>query len=186
MRWLWILLMVPWLVAATPNSGSAEGVAGVAFRTLEGRELALGDLAGRPLLIVNTASRCGFTPQYAALQTLWERYRDHGLVVIGVPSNDFRQELATSDAIKEFCEVNFGIDFPMTEAVRIRGVDQHPFFAVVTDDLGANALPRWNFHKYLVGRDGQVRASWPSSVVPTGPTITAAIEAALAEAVPGS
>lgn len=164
----------------------AEGVHDLAFPALAGGKLELAAFTGRPLLVVNTASRCGFTPQYADLQTVWERYRDRGLVVVGVPSNDFNQELASAAAIKEFCEVNFGIDFPMSAAVATRGPNQHPFFARVAADLGAEALPRWNFHKYLVGRDGKVIASWSSFVSPTGNAITEAIEAALVAPAPAS
>jgi glutathione peroxidase len=168
------------LLAAAPVR-AAERVHDLAFPAIDGTTLDLAAFAGRPLLVVNTASRCGFTPQYAGLQEVWERYRDRGLVVIGMPSNDFNQEYGDDAAIRDFCEVNFGIDFPMSASVATRGPDQHPFFARVAEDLGSAALPRWNFHKYLVDRQGRVVAGWSSMASPTGSEIITAIEAALAQ-----
>jgi glutathione peroxidase len=151
-----------------------------AFPGLEGGALPLADFAGRPVLVVNTASRCGFTYQYEALQALYERYRDRGLVVLGVPSNDFGgQELASEAAVKDFCEVNFGIDFPMTAITRVRGADRHPFYAWAARALGAAQAPRWNFHKYLVGGDGRLAAAFGTGVEPTSARVTAAVEALL-------
>ncbi len=155
-------------------------VADLSFPGIDGGSLPLATFAGQPILVANTASLCGFTPQYAGLQHLWERYRDAGLMVIGVPTNDFgNQEPGTAAEIKEFCEVNFGIDFPLSAKVTTRGADRHPFFAAVERELGTGALPRWNFHKFLIDSDGELVAAWPSHVEPTGATITAAIEAAL-------
>jgi glutathione peroxidase len=171
-----IVLAVALPVSATVK---AEGVHGLSFRAIDGGALALEHYAGQPLLLVNTASRCGFTDQYADLQDVWERYRVAGLVVVGMPSGDFDQELADAAAIQEFCEVNFGIDFPMTDKLATRGPDRHPFFRAVEEDLGAAALPRWNFHKYLVDREGRVVEAWPSNVRPTDAAVQAAIERAL-------
>jgi glutathione peroxidase len=127
--------------------------------------------------VVNTASRCGFTYQYAGLQRLWSDYRERGLVVLGVPSNDFGgQEPGTNEQIKTFCEVNFDVDFPMTEKVRVKGPGAHPLFAWFRAELGEQAGPRWNFHKYLLDPEGKVVASWPSSVEPDAPEVRAAVE----------
>ncbi|MEO0682691.1 MAG: glutathione peroxidase, partial [Pseudomonadota bacterium] len=129
---------------ARAETGSAHGFR---FESLdaEGGEIALSDFAGRPVLVVNTASRCAFTPQYEALQDLWDAYRDRGLAVIGAPSRDFgRQEYAEASKIKEFCEVNFAIDFPMTRLVKVKGRDAHPFYAWAARE-GDFAAPRWNF-----------------------------------------
>ncbi|MGF1477066.1 MAG: glutathione peroxidase [Geminicoccaceae bacterium] len=150
------------------------------FETIDGDELPLGDYRGTPLLVVNTASLCGFTNQYADMQDVWRRYRDRGLMVIGVPTDDFHQELDSNAEIKEFCEVNFAIDFPLTSKVTSRGPHQHPFFGQVATELGEEALPRWNFHKFLVDGDGQLIESWPSSVRPTDAQVTDAIDRLLA------
>jgi len=167
------------VVASGMATAAAADVRDVRFAGIAGDAIDLADYAGRPLLVVNTASRCGFTPQYAGLQALWERYRDEGLVVIGVPSDDFHQELASEADIKEFCEVNFAVDFPLTAKVTTRGPDQHEFFGEVAEALGERALPRWNFHKFLVGTDGELTASWPSTVAPESAAIVEAIEAEL-------
>ena len=150
------------------------------FTSIEGDHLPLTDFAGRALLVVNTASFCGFTRQYDDLQEVWQRYRDRGLVVLGVPSNDFgNQEPGTEAEIKDFCEVNFAIDFPMTEKVGVRGEDAHPFYSWAEDQLGAEARPRWNFHKYFIGPDGQLVGWFPTATKPTSDEVINAIEAQL-------
>ncbi|MEM1139866.1 MAG: glutathione peroxidase, partial [Pseudomonadota bacterium] len=127
------------------------------FEAIDGSDLNLASFKGSPLIIVNTASRCGFTKQYKDLQQTWSDYKDQGLVVIGVPSNDFgSQEPGTEKEIAEFCEVNFGVDFPMTEKVAVKGAATHPFYAWARETLGDKNAPRWNFHKYFVDRDGNL------------------------------
>lgn len=133
------------------------------FPSIDGGTIALADNAGGPTLVVNTASRCGFTAQYEGLQALWDAYRGQGLLLVGVPSNDFRQELADEAAVKRFCEVNFGIDFPMTEILSVQGPAASGFFAWVADQ---GAAPRWNFHKYLIDSEGQLVRAYPSSTPP--------------------
>ncbi|MEM7225172.1 MAG: glutathione peroxidase [Pseudomonadota bacterium] len=150
------------------------------FTAIEGGELAMADFAGKAVLLVNTASRCGFTPQYAALQETWERYRDRGLVVLAVPSNDFGgQEPLDEAGIKKFCEVQFGIDFPMTAKERVAGPEAHPLYRWIADTLGARGKPTWNFHKFLIDPQGQLTGAWPARVAPSEPVVTAAIEQAL-------
>lgn len=150
------------------------------FTAIEGGPLAMRDYAGRPVLVVNTASECGFTRQYAGLQELWQRYRERGLVVLGVPSDDFGgQEPGDEAEIKRFCEVNFGIDFPMTAKKRVRGDDAHPFYVWAGERAGVGGRPAWNFHKYLVGPEGDLAASFPTRTEPTSEAVTAAIEALL-------
>lgn len=136
------------------------------------------DFAGRPVLLVNTASLCGYTPQYDALQALWDTYRDRGLVVLAVPSNDFRQELASAAEVVEFCAVNFDLTLPMTDITPVRGPQAHPVYAWVRDEAGWE--PRWNFHKVLIDRQGRVAGTWGSGTDPMGRTIRRAVEAALA------
>jgi glutathione peroxidase len=151
-----------------------------AFTSIDGEPLPLESFAGQPVLIVNTASLCGFTYQYAGLQELWERYRDQGFVLLGVPSNDFgNQEPGSEAEIKDFCEVNFDVDFPLTEKQTVRGDAAHPFFKHVRAELGESAGPKWNFHKYLVGPSGELLGAWPSRVEPTSDEITARIEGVL-------
>jgi glutathione peroxidase len=151
-----------------------------AFTSIDGEPLPVAEWRGRPLLVANTASFCGYTPQYTDLETVWQRYRDRGLVVLGVPSNDFgEQEPGTAKEIKDFCEGRYQVDFPLAEKQRVVGRDAHPFFRWVAEELGEAGAPRWNFHKYLVGRDGALLGGWPSSVKPTDPAVIREIEAAL-------
>ena len=146
------------------------------FEAIEGGPLPLADFAGRVLLIANTASRCGFTYQYDALQTVWTRYRERGLTVLGVPSNDFRQELADEAAVKDFCETNFAIDFPMTAITHVAGENAHPFYAWARERLGADAAPRWNFHKYVVDGEGRLVGAFGTGVEPTQREVLETIE----------
>ena len=162
---------------ARPAAAQAASAHEFGFVSIEGEPLPMSGFAGRPVLVVNTASMCGYTYQYAGLQRVWSTYRDRGLVVLGVPSNDFGgQEPGSASEIKTFCEVNFDVDFPLTEKVRVRGADSHPLFAWFRQRLGDSAGPRWNFHKYLIGPDGAIVAAWPSGVDPDSREVTAAIE----------
>jgi glutathione peroxidase len=141
----------------------------------------LGQYRGKVVLVVNTASACGFTPQYEGLEALYRRYRDQGLVVLGFPSNDFgAQEPGTEEQIQQFCSTRFNVSFPMFEKVSTRGSAQSPVYAYLSRGHGE---PRWNFHKYLVDKHGEVVAAFPSNVAPDAPALSAAIETALAEPV---
>jgi len=152
------------------------------FPSIDGAQLNLSDYRGKALLVVNTASRCGFTPQYTALQTLWSDYRDKGLVVIGVPSDNFGgQELDSDAEVKQFCEVNFDIDFPMTAITQVKGNSAHPFYKWANEQVGMMGKPKWNFHKYLIGRDGQVIDWFASTTAPDGDKIRHAVQGALAQ-----
>ena len=146
------------------------------FENIEGGSLPLAQFAGRPVLLVNTASMCGFTSQYEALQRVWEQYRDRGLVVLGVPSDDFgRQEYKTSGEIKSFCEINYGIDFPMTEKVKVKGPDAHPYYQWVRSQGGLK-VPRWNFHKHVIDADGNLVEWFASTTSPDSRKVTDTIE----------
>ena len=150
------------------------------FTSIEGDKLLLSQYRGHPLLIANTASFCGYTPQYQDLEAVWRKYRERGLVVIGVPSNDFgAQEPGSAKEIKQFCEGNYAVDFPMTEKQEVIGAEAHPFFRWVAAELGGAGTPRWNFHKYLIAPDGSIAGAWPSRVRPTDQEITGEIEALL-------
>ena len=146
------------------------------FENIEGGSLPLARYAGRPVLLVNTASMCGFTPQYEALQDVWEQYRDRGLVVLGVPSDDFgRQEYGTSAEIKQFCEINYGIDFPMTEKVKVKGPDAHPYYQWVKSQ-GGMKVPRWNFHKHVIDANGNLVDWFASTTAPDSSKVIDTIE----------
>ncbi len=150
------------------------------FRTIRGEALALSSFKGKAVLVVNTASRCGFTPQYRELQGLWERYRGRGLVVLGVPSNDFgQQEPGTEQDIMRFCEVNYAVDFPLTAKQAVTGPQAHPFFGWIMEVAGEGAAPRWNFHKYLIGLDGELVNAYASKVSPLDKDIIREIEVLL-------
>ena len=150
------------------------------FTKIGGGALPLKDYRGKAVLVVNTASECGFTPQYKGLEALWRRYGSKGLVVLGVPSNDFgAQEPGTEAQIQNFCERNYQVTFPMTAKVKTIGAGAHPFYKWVVAELGEDAAPRWNFHKYLVAPDGSLAGLWSSAVDPLDRKITSAIEAAL-------
>lgn len=150
------------------------------FESIEGEPLSMKSFAGRAVLLVNTASECGFTPQYAGLQKLWETYRERGLVVLGVPSNDFGEQEPGSEAeIKSFCETTYRVDFPLTAKQKVVGGDAHPLFKWIAEAFGEAAVPEWNFHKYLIGPDGDLHELWPSKVEPLAPEIASAIEEVL-------
>ena len=164
--------------AMTMISGGAAAEDGerFSFASIDGGTLDLRTFRGGPVLVVNTASRCGFTGQYDGLQALWDRYRDRGLTVVGIPSDSFRQELRSADAVKEFCEVNFAIDFPMSDIVSVTGADAHPFYRWAASE---GAAPGWNFHKILLGPDGEIVRDFPTRIAPDAPDLVAAIEAQL-------
>ena len=167
--------------AAQPASDAAmsrPSAHAFSFDGIEGGRIDLAGFAGRPILVVNTASRCGFTNQLAGLQTLHERYSPRGLVVIGVPSNDFRQELADDAAIAAFCEGAYGVTFPLAASTHVLGPNAHPFYAWAARERPGEG-PRWNFHKYLVGADGRIAATFSTTTEPTDPRVTAMIELAL-------
>ncbi|MEE4118200.1 MAG: glutathione peroxidase [Paracoccaceae bacterium] len=164
-------------LAATGVPATLHATAPFTFASIDGGTLSLAHWAGRPVLVVNTASLCAFTPQYEELQTLWERYRDRGLVVLAVPSNDFRQELGSEEEVREFCEITFGLDLPMTEITHVRGPTAHPFYRWLADEHGFR--PRWNFNKVLIGPDGAPVRSWGSGASPLSATVLREIEALL-------
>jgi glutathione peroxidase len=150
------------------------------FEAIEGGRLRLGKWQGKAMLVVNTASFCGYTRQYEGLQTLWQRYEKRGLVVVGVPSNDFGgQEPKTEAEIANFCQGAFGVTFPLTAKEAVTGAQAHPFYRWAREVLGSGSAPRWNFHKYLVGRDGKLIAGYGAGVEPLSPTLIKAIETAL-------
>ena len=147
------------------------------FESIDGDPLPMKEFEGHPVLIVNTASECGYTSQNQALQSLWGDYQKNGLIVLGIPCNDFgSQEPGDEIQIKQFCDSNFGVDFPMTKKVSVLGDDAHPFYRWIESEFGEAAAPRWNFHKYLIGPDGTLRGIWPSDVDPLSDEIVNAVK----------
>jgi glutathione peroxidase len=152
------------------------------FPALQGGDIRLTEHAGHPLLIVNTASLCGFTPQYAGLQALWTEFRDRGLVIIGVPSNDFgSQEPGGATEIAETAHHQYGVTFPMAAKAVVKGSNAHPFYKWAAEARPKD-VPRWNFHKYLIGRDGYIADVFPESVAPEDTRVKTTIARALAAA----
>lgn len=164
---------------AAAGSGSAAGTPpqDFVFASIDGGQISMAAFLGHPVLVVNTASLCGFTPQYTDLQALYDAYRDRGLVVLAVPSDDFRQELGSEAEVKEFCTLTYGLDLPMTTITQVTGPQAHPFYQWLASTQGFT--PAWNFNKVLIGADGTVLASWGSDPNPMGDAIKAAVEAAL-------
>lgn len=152
------------------------------FKTLVGNEpLPLDQFRGKVILIVNTASKCGFTGQYDGLEALYNRYKDRGLVVLGVPSNDFgQQEPGVGDEIASFCRLNYGVTFPMAAKEQVSGSNAHPFYQWAGKVLGFGTKPKWNFHKYLIARDGKLVDYFNSTTKPDSDTIIKAVERELA------
>src|SRR5262245_48251133 len=176
-----LLLSLVLGLPAAADSGKALAY-DFSFEAIEGGRMPLAQWRGKVLLVVNTASFCGFTPQYEGLQALWQRYLEQGLVVIGVPSNDFgRQEPNSEAEILGFCKGAYNVSFPLTSKQVVSGREAHPFYRWAADRLGAGAAPKWNFHKYLVGRDGALLGAFPTRVTPQSPELIQAIEAALAK-----
>jgi glutathione peroxidase len=150
------------------------------FSTIEGAPLPLTTFRDKVVLVVNTASQCGLTPQYDGLEKLYSDYKDRGLVVLGVPCNQFAgQEPGTEAEIKDFCETRFGVDFPLTAKADVKGEGAHPFYKWAKDQLGEPAEPVWNFHKILIGKDGAAIRAFGPRTDPQDAEITAAIEGAL-------
>jgi glutathione peroxidase len=151
-----------------------------AFQTIDGAPLPLTTFRDKVVLVVNTASKCGLTPQYDGLEKLYSDYKDKGLVVLGVPCNQFAgQEPGTEAEIKDFCETRFNVDFPLTSKVDVKGEGAHPFYRWAQDQLGEPAVPVWNFHKILIGKSGEALAAFGPRTEPESPDVTAAIEQAL-------
>lgn len=147
------------------------------LETIDGDTITLADLDGNALLLVNTASKCGFTPQYEGLQELYSIYRDSGLVVVGFPANNFgNQEPGTNDQIMEFCRTNFDVTFPMMAKISVKGDDKHPLYVRLTEKSSRTGEIKWNFEKFLLDRDGELIARFGSAVTPMSDTLTATVK----------
>ena len=156
--------------------GTSGDVYNFKFNSIDGGQIELSDYKDKVIVIVNVASRCGYTPQYEGLQTLYNKYKTKNLVVIGVPTNNFKQEPGSNSEIKDFCETNFGINFPMTEKIAVLGNSAHPFYKWAKDNYGMGAIPKWNFHKIIIGRDGKVSNTFASFTKPMSKKFLESIE----------
>ena len=137
------------------------------FKSIDGGKINLQNYKDNVIVVVNVASRCGFTNQYEDLQNLWSKYKDQNLVVVGVPTNNFKQEPGSNKDIKNFCETNFNINFPMTEKIDVIGGNAHPFFKWAKENHGRGAIPKWNFHKIIIGKNGRVSGTFTSITKPS-------------------
>ena len=160
-------------------SSSQKNLHDFTIESIEGEIINLKDYKNKVVLLVNTASKCGFTPQYSGLQKIYDRYKEDGLVVLGVPSNDFNQELSNDNEVKQFCEIRFGVNFPMTKIQKIRGENAHPVYKWISENISIIGTPRWNFHKYLIGKDGNIINWFSSMTSPSSEGLKNEIEKAL-------
>ena len=149
------------------------------IESISGEIIDLNKFKSKVVLITNTASYCGFTKQYSDLQKLWQKYKAEGLVVLGVPSNSFNQEKSNEKDVKDFCEVNFNINFPMTKITEVKGDDAHEIFKWAKKNYGKSAVPKWNFHKILINKKGKVEDTFASFTNPMSNKITSKIESLL-------
>ena len=157
-------------------SGSSTNAYDYEFKSIDGDKIKLSDYKGKVIVVVNVASRCGYTPQYEGLQSLWSNYKNKDLIVLGVPTNNFRQEPGSNKEIKDFCESNFGITFPMTEKINVIGSNSHPFYKWAKEDYGIGAIPKWNFHKIIIGKEGKIVDTFSSITKPSSKKFLKIIE----------
>ena len=146
------------------------------FKGIDGKIINIRDFEKKIIVVVNVASRCGFTNQYDDLEKLWASYQDKGLIVLGIPTNDFKQEPGSNNDIKDFCETNFNISFPMSEKINVIGKNSHPFFKWAKENHGNKAIPKWNFHKIIIGKDGKIADTFASITKPSSKRFINSIE----------
>jgi len=147
------------------------------FKDLDGSTIKLSEYKNKVIVIINVASQCGFTNQYEDMQKIWEKYQSKGIVILGVPSNDFgKQEPGSNEEIKNFCEAKFGISFPMTEKVMVKGPDAHPFYVWARENHGKSAIPKWNFHKIIIDKEGKINETFTSITNPSSKKFIKALE----------
>ena len=176
MKKILILFIIMFSFFTKSNAQYDQLATEFSFNGVQGNAINLSDYKDNVIVVVNVASRCGFTYQYEGLQALWCEYKDKGLVIVGVPSNNFRQEPGTNKEIKDFCETTFGINFPITEKVSVTGDDAHSFFAWAKKNYGSGAVPKWNFHKIIIGKNGKVAETFSSITKPTSKKFISVIE----------
>ena len=164
---------------STKSISSDKSFHDFSIESISGEDIVLADYKDKVVLLVNTASQCGFTPQYAGLQKIYDRYKDDGFVVLGVPSDDFNQELSNDDDVKKFCEIRYGVNFPLTSIQKIKGDSAHPLYKWISGNTSVIGQPRWNFHKYLISKEGQILNWFSSMTSPTSEGLLKQVEQAL-------
>ena len=175
-----VLFLIMISLFSTSSKANYEKLAyDFSFKDLDGSELKLSEFKNNVIVVTNVASRCGFTSQYEDLQKIWEQYQKEGLIVIGVPSNSFNQEPGSNSDVKTFCEAKFGINFPMTEKVQVKGDEAHPFYKWAEANHGSSSVPKWNFHKIIIDKNGKVFETFTSMTNPTSKKFIKSIETAL-------
>ena len=167
MKQLLIVFLLMFGILEKASANYSKLVYDFEFNSIDGNKIKLRGFKNKVLVVVNVASRCGYTPQYEGLQMLWSNYKNKNLVVIGVPTNNFKQEPGNNKEIKDFCETNFGINFPMTEKISVIGKDAHPFYKWAKKNHGIAAIPKWNFHKIVIGKNGKVIDTFASFTKPS-------------------
>ena len=164
---------------STKSISSDKSFHDFSIESISGEKISLADYKNKVVLLVNSASQCGFTPQYAGLQKIYDRYKDDGFIVLGVPSDDFNQELSTDDDVKKFCEIRYGVNFPLTSIQKIKGESAHPLYKWISGNTSVIGQPRWNFHKYLIGKEGKIINWFSSMTSPTSDGLLKQVEQAL-------
>ena len=167
------------MIFSTKTMSSEKSFHDFSIESISGGDISLADYKNKVVLLVNTASQCGFTPQYAGLQKIYDRYKDDGFVVLGVPSDDFNQELSSDDDVKKFCEIRYGVNFPLTSIQKIKGDSAHPLYKWISGNTSVIGQPRWNFHKYLISKEGEVLKWFSSMTSPTSDGLLKQVEQAL-------
>ncbi len=177
-----ILTFTAFLMLLSVVSASAAGIFDFKLKDINGKIRNLSDFKGKTLLIVNTASKCGYTPQYKSLEALYEKYKDKGFVVLGFPANNFKsQEPGSDEEIKNFCMLNYKINFPLFSKISVSGADTHPLYKFLTTESGFNGPIAWNFTKFLVSPDGRVLARFEPKIDPMSDEVVAAVKKSLGE-----
>ena len=175
---VWIIIIMIFFKSSA-NANYEKVFYDFEIESISGELINLNKYKNKVILVVNTASYCGFTKQYSELQELWDLYKSKGLIVLGIPSNSFNQEKNKNNDIKEFCEVNFDISFPMTSLTDVKGSNAHELFKWAKDNHGKSAVPKWNFHKILINREGKVEDTFASFTKPMSKKIIKKIESLL-------
>lgn len=171
------------LVFSLPHflwAGPKMSVYDFQLKSIDGKETSLGAFKGKPILLVNVASKCGYTKQYAGLENTYKKFKDKGLVIVGIPANNFgAQEPGTNAEIKSFCSLNYGVSFPMMEKISVKGNDKHPLYSFLTENAPEKGEVGWNFEKFLIGKDGSIIGRFKSGVDPESKELIGSIEKAL-------